>query len=331
LSCGRTFSRQTFTTSYYLKRPELSAPIAAALVAGSAHRPVARSLHCAPTTVTRRAARLGRHCLLLHGLLIKSLSAISEPLVYDHFESFAHSQDEPCGLGTLAGHRSWFVYAVDFAPHRRTGKATPAQKRRQLRLFGHRGRCPDTYRAACRESFTCVRDLLPPHPLTVNLDSHRSYPRALCEPPFRGRLRLNVHPNPKRGPKGSPRSPLALARDRAMFPLDLLHTLLRHSLAHHRRETIAFGRRHNALLERLFVFALWRNLVKGRSERKAKSPTPAMVLGLSTEPWGWERVFAKRLFPWRVSVPDSWRRIYERGIDTRGLPFNARHNLTNAA
>jgi transposase-like protein len=331
LLCKRTFSRQTFATSYYLKRPELTPPIAAALVAGSAPRAIARSLGCGPTTVTRRSARLGRHCLLLHRLLIEDLPELGEPLVYDHFESFAHSQDEPCGLGTLAGHRSWFVYGLDFAPHRRTGRASTAQKKRQLRLFGHRGRQPDTYRAACRHSFAALADKLPPRRVTVYLDAHRSYPRALREEPFRTRLRLCVHPNPKRGPKGSARSAQAVARDRAMFPLDLLHALLRHSLAHHRRETIAFGRRHNALLERLFVFAAWRNLVKGRSERRVRTATPAMRLGLTEAAWSWTRVFAQRLFPWRVSAPESWRRVYAREIDTRGLAVNARHILTNAA
>ena len=58
LTCRRTFSRQTFAVSYYRKRPELMRPVAAALVAGSAHRQIARSLECAPTTVTRLAERL---------------------------------------------------------------------------------------------------------------------------------------------------------------------------------------------------------------------------------------------------------------------------------
>ena len=44
LVCERTFSRQTFACPYYLKRPALSSSIAAALVAGSAHRQIARSL-----------------------------------------------------------------------------------------------------------------------------------------------------------------------------------------------------------------------------------------------------------------------------------------------
>ncbi|HET8946112.1 MAG TPA: hypothetical protein VFQ07_03950, partial [Candidatus Polarisedimenticolia bacterium] len=38
LTCRGSFSRQSFAVSYYSKRPELLAPVAAGLVAGSAHR-----------------------------------------------------------------------------------------------------------------------------------------------------------------------------------------------------------------------------------------------------------------------------------------------------
>ena len=61
-----------------------------------------------------------------------------------------------------------------------------------------------------------------------------------------------------------------------MFPVDLLHALLRHSLAAHKRETIAFGRRLNAIVERLFLTAIWRNFVKGVSERKNDPTTPEL-------------------------------------------------------
>jgi hypothetical protein len=114
-----------------------------------------------------------------------------------------------------------------------------------------------------------------------------------------------------------------------MFPVDSLHGLLRHSECHHRRETIAFGRRTNAVLERLFLAAAWRNFVKGVSERKPDRTTPAMKLGLASEPWSFGRVLARRLFPDRVILPPGWLEIYRRRWITPGGP-NARHDLTLA-
>ena len=90
---------------------------------------------------------------------------------------------------------------------------------------------------------------------------------------------------------------------------------------------IAFGRRLNALLERLFLTAVWRNFVKGRSERRGDRTTPAMRVGLAEEPWRWRRVLSRRLFPDRESLTEVWRELYRRDWTTPVLPSNARHRL----
>jgi FixJ family two-component response regulator len=71
--------------SYYSKRPELLVPIVAGLVGGSAHRQIARTLGCAPSTVTRSAARLGRHAMLLLATARRALAAsVAEAFVTRH-------------------------------------------------------------------------------------------------------------------------------------------------------------------------------------------------------------------------------------------------------
>ena len=139
-----------------------------------------------------------------------------------------------------------------------------------------------------------------------------------------------MHPNPKRGPKGSPRSAVAVLRDRAMFPVDLAHGLLRHSQAHHRRETIAFARRHNALMERARLFEVWKGFVKRRSERDPTSVTPAQFLGLTDQRWDWERVVAQRMFPWQVPLTQEDLRIYRREWVTPDSGPNTRQALRRA-
>jgi transposase-like protein len=324
-ACHRTFSKQAFTVTYYLKRPELVLPIAAGLQAGSAHRQLARSLGCAPSTVTRLSARLGRHALLLSATALLELGAVREGLVADHFESFVRTQDYPLGIATVVGHNSWFVYALDPAPHRRTGARSSFQEAKRC------ARPPQPTRGGYAGSMVRVLDALlhffPDNPsFRLVTDGLEAYRRALDRPRFRGRVRHTAHANPKRGPKGGSRRAAARLRDRAMFPNDLLHALLRHSEAHHRRETIAFGRRANAVLERLYLAAVWRNFVKGVSERKPDRTTPAMRLGLTREPWPWARVFARRLFPGRLPLPRCWLEIYRREWITPGGP-NATHNL----
>lgn len=330
--CRRTFSSQTFSPTYYLKRPELLAPVAAGLVAGSAHRQLSRSLHCAPSTVTRLSPRLGRHCLLYMARARARLGSIKEPLVYDDFETFFGAQDFAVGLGTLVGQRSWFLYDLEQALHGRPGRRTEAQKQRWLSRLQHLHRPPPD--AHARALARVLKRTLPaarrPRPLTLLSDDQAAYRRAVARHPRRERIRHRVYPNPPRGRKGAPRSAAAKRRDRALFPVDQLHGLIRHSQAHHRRETIAFGRRLNALLERAYLLMVWRNFVKRRSERRSRAPTPAMVLGLARRPRRWSQVLARRLFPHRVRVPAGWEKVYRRDLLSPSVGRNQRHRLVHA-
>src|SRR5262249_36052936 len=158
-----------------------------------------------------------------------------------HFETFEFSQDCPFGVATAVGSRTWFVYGLDPAPHGRTGRLSPRQRRRLANRPRRETR--GGYLGSTRRCLTALLSL-PPEGKHLQLlsEGHTAYVEAAVLEP---RVRLRSFPDPRRGPKGSPRSPAARARDRAMFPSDLLHALLRHSLAHHRRETIAFGRRLN--------------------------------------------------------------------------------------
>lgn len=95
--CKRSFSSQTFSTTYWLKRPELLRPTWDALLACAAYRQIARIYRCSPTTVMTHAERLGRHALLFLEKY-RPKSPPSEPLVVDGFESFEFSQFHPLHL-----------------------------------------------------------------------------------------------------------------------------------------------------------------------------------------------------------------------------------------
>lgn len=330
LACGRSFSQQSFSCTYYLKRPELLQPIAAGLNAGSAHRQLGRTLGCAPSTVTRTAARLGRHALLLQSLALSEIPQIHEPVVLDHFETFAYSQYDPVGVATAVGSDSWFSYLLEPAPHNRSGRMSPAQKQ----VLQERDVPPvppgQVVRSTERALDLLATKVPPGQRLALISDEHPAYASAMSTHDQAQRFEHRVFANPKRGPKGSKRSQKAVIRDRALFPVDLFHGLWRHSCAHHRRETIAFCRRVNALMERGLLLVVWRNFVKGRSERKPDRTTPAMRLGVTDGPWSWSQVLGQRLFPSRIAVPGGWMEVYRREWVTPALPVNTPHRLVNA-
>ena len=321
-TCGGGFSRQSFASSYYLKRPELLNPIAAGLVAGSAHRQIARSLGCAPSTVTRLSARLGRQAILLQAeALAKLEGTVDEPFAWDHFEAFVFSQDDRLGIGTPVGQKSWFVYSFDPAPHRRAGRRS-ARRRQPSRPL------PDAVLRAVERSTRRVLRLLgklAPGEFSLISDDCPDYRTATAADP---RVDHRIYPNPPRGPGSD--AAVAAKRDREMFAVDLLHKLLRHSQAHHRRETIAFGRRANAILERMALMVVWRNFVKKVSERRSDPETPAMRVGLTARRWSWGDVLSRRRFPGRIVLPEGWSKIYRRGWITPAVGRNVLHDLRHA-
>jgi len=156
-------------------------------------------------------------------------------------------------------------------------------------------------------------------PLLCIVDGRKDYQVAGRADDLSSRVELRIDPNPKRGPKGTPRSSEAIERDRAMFPVDQLHQLLRHSCSDHKRETIAFGRRLESIVGRAHLLAVWKNFIKSRSERRPDRTTPATRLGMTDTRWRWERVLSRRLFPERERLSETARAIYRKGW-TRALP-----------
>jgi len=194
-----------------------------------------------------------------------------------------------------------------------------------------RGPLPEPVAGSVVRSTTDTLDLLvsrAPRGLTLVTDDHPAYRVAISRHANRRSIHRRVYPNPPRGPGTDPAP--ARERDWEMGPVDVFHKLWRHSQAHHRRETIAFGRRSNAVMERAGLMMCWRNLVKGVSERRNDPTTPAMQLGITRRPWKWRDVFAARLFPGRIAPPKGWMRIYRREWTTPAVGQNTRHQLRHA-
>jgi hypothetical protein len=159
--------------------------------------------------------------------------------------------------------------------------------------------------------------------LQLIVDGRVDYSAALKLTGLTDRVPLRVYPNPKRGPKGRPRSPAAISRD--LFPVDALHQLIRHSNAEHKRETIAFGRRLESIVGRAHLMAIWKNFIKSRSERRPDRTTPAMKLGLTDTRWRWERIFARRLFTKRLRLSESTIKLYWKQLSTHLPALDRKH------
>jgi hypothetical protein len=102
--------------------------------------------------------------------------------------------------------------------------------------------------------------------------------------------------------------------------------LLRHNSANHKRETIAFSKRHQSVVERCAWLVAWRNHVKLFSERRGGG-TPAMRVGVRRLPMTIATMLSERLFPKRVGLPVLWAGYYARRVPTRRIARPRLHRL----
>ena len=320
--CKGGFSQQTFSVTYCMKRPELLLVVANWIPSGAPLRRIARSHNglqwdrpCHPATVARLSRRIGSQCLLLHEELRQELPPIREPVVSDHFGTFAGMQENALAVATPVGADSWFVYGLEPAWHRR---ATAASKRKSRVAPSPL----ESERSVRWMLDTLVARVSQGESLDLVSDDDPNHARAVERHPLRARIRHTAYQNPPHRRRGKPRDEATRARDAAMFPVDLLHKLHRNWLADHRRESIAFGRRGEAVMERLAILATFRNLIQGVSERKGDVATPAMRLGLTDRPWRWADVLAERRFPTRIRLRTSAARVFHRRMeDPRGIAW----------
>jgi len=306
--CGRNFSSQTFSLTYWLRRPELLVPLFFRVIGCTGLRQAGYELRAAHSTLQRQIERLGRHCLLFHECLRPRVPL--EDLVLDGLRTLEAGHYWPFDLNVLVG-VSHFIWGFNDVPLRRSGTMRPGQRRHRARLEAKHGRPdPQAPRKAVRE---LLGRIIPKGAEVVLLsDRHKSYGPAITD--LEGRTIHHETTSSKAA--RTPHNPL--------FPANLADLRLRHGSANHKRETIAFSKRRQGALYRAAILQVWINYVKSTSERSG-SPPPAVTLGITPRRLAVEEILSERLFPWRHRLEGWLRECYEARIRTLCLANNRVH------
>ncbi len=313
--CNRSFSTQTFATDYWLKKPWFLRELMLKTCGCMANRQIARDLEPSPATIDRLVGRLGRHCLLLHWQFTKDLSPPSE-LVVDGFESFEWSQYFPIHLNlAVEKGTDFFNYFTD-SPLRRKGRMTEPQKKRREFLEKLLGR-PDP-KAIEKDMKELIEVTLKGREsAVVYSDDHPAYKRSIrqidCD------IRHEITPSTD-----------YRNQHNSLSEVNVLDALIRHSSSNHKRETIAWSKRRQASAERLLIFLVWRNYMKGRREKERGGPTPAMLKGLTDHPLTADEILAQRIFRSQLDLPPRWAEYYDRAVETPAIGRNTKHELKYA-
>ena len=316
LVCQRSFSTQTFSTTYWQKRPDLEAQLFTKTTGCMSNRQVARDLGVSPETINRRLGRLGRHCMLFHAKQMQTAPPARQ-IVIDGFVTFEWSQYYPFHHHLAVEKGTDFLLYMTDSPVRRSGTMTKDQKKRRSELEKLHGR-PDP-RAVLKDMTELLRvSIGRQRGVTIYSDDHRAYPRAI-----RAACPDAIHLVTPSTAKRTNRNPL--------WEVNLCDLLIRHCGANHKRETIAWSKRRQASAERLSVFLVWRNYMKGRREKIRGSPTPAMKRGMHHRALTVDDILEQRLFPTHVELPGRWGEYYAKRVETRCLGRQRRHELRYAA
>ena len=312
--CGVTFSSQTFSTTYWLRRPDIIGKLMNKVTSGACNSQLAFDLGVAPATIDRQIYRLGRHCLLFHAKLMKNKPVLRD-IAIDGFVSFEQSQYHPFHFHVAVDRETaFFPYFTD-SEVRRSGRMTDAQKAKRAILEKVRGKPdPQAVRKDVRELLAYLTADVAE--MIVHSDDHKAYPQAM---------------------KGLPCQILHIVtsskdiRDRLnkLFEINLLDLLIRHAEAEHKRETISYSKRRNCAAYKLAIFLVQRNYVKPKRVRGIKE-TPAQLIGLCRHRLTVGEIMGRRLFVAQVGLEGRWSQYYWQEVATRALKINRRHDLKYA-
>ena len=239
----------------------------------------------------------------------------TESLVLDGLRSFESGQYWPFDANLLVG-PSHYVYGFNEAELRRSGRLKPSQRCKRAELEARFGR-PEGHATRKAVEELIARVVPPGVPLELWSDEHKAYPIAIRRLGDRDISHRTISSRASR----TPSNPL--------FPVNLADLLLRHTGANHKRETIAFSKRRQGAMYRVAIWAVWRNLMKSRSERR-RDETPAQQLGITPHRSTVRDVLRIRLFASRIELGTWPKACYERRIPTRRIQGRPPHQLRYA-
>lgn len=290
-TCRRTFSAQAFRLDYRLHRPRLHLDLWSHLISKVTHRQAARIVGCSRRAVAHRLALLGEHCRAFHLERLRRLyesGGRDGPWQLDELETYEQDRRlQPLTVPVLIHRSSYFVVAHDVAPLPCRGGLTPGYRRRKAARERVHGLRRSGSRAAVERCLAHLVALVGRRVPMIETDRKATYPSILEHVLGPSHEHACTHSERKRD-RGNP-----------LFPIN--HTLaqLRDGVSRLVRRTWAASKRATRLSWHLWIWACWRNYVRGVTN-EAPLTTPAMILEVECRPLGKEELLGAK-----VDAPDE--------------------------
>ena len=271
LTCGRTFSSQTFRVDFRLRKPWIDTVLLQHFVSKVTLRQSSRLLGVRLPTVTRRHRRYGEHCRQLHAALLDRAAArggLPGRFQLDELETYERDRRLcPVTVPVLVEGSTGFVVAVATAPMPTRGNLRARDQARRRAMEAVHGKRRSGSRAAVERCFAQLRRALPPGaPVVVVTDRKTAYVTSLRR--VFGRRVTHVRVSARRA--RNERNPL--------FRINLTLAMMRDGASRLVRRNWAAAKRHERLEDHLWMWSAWRNYVRRATTNEPR--TPAELLGV---------------------------------------------------
>ena len=298
LVCKRSFSSQTFRSSYRYRKPFLHHQLLALLCSKVRRRQAARILQVTRKTVDLRFLRMsgiGRDFHFAQLRLCQESGGIQGTFQLDELETFEHHRKlKPVTMSVLIERRSYFVV------HSRAG-ALPARrplKKDELELLAaieaKEGKRRSESRACVRASFEALHQILEPEaPVQLQTDKKQSYP-VECRRATEGRSLIHQTTSSR------------AKRDyfNLLFPINHTLAMMRDGMSCLVRRSWGACKKRSRLQRHAWIWMTYRNYIRGVTVETKK--TPAQSAGVCAERYSFQSAFQWR-WPLRMLNSDHPR------------------------
>ena len=282
LECCSTFSTQAFRLDYRLRRPRLALELWSLFISKVTHRQAARLLGCNRKTVAQRLDLLGEHCRSWHYERLGA-AGLQGTFQLDELETFEHSRRlQPLTVPVLIQRGSYLVVDLAVAPLPCRGGLGEVDRRRKARREAVHGKRRSGSREAVERCLSTLLGCLQGRAL-LETDAKPAYGASMGRV-LQGRVAHRPHSGRGRRDYGHP-----------LFPINHTLALLRDGVSRLVRRTWAASKKALRLQRHLWIWACWRNYVRGITNR-APHVTPAMAAAVARRPLTKDEILA-----WRVS------------------------------
>lgn len=304
-SCGKIFSRNTFSLDFRKKIVMLGEEVLTCSLSGMSNNSLARKLKISETTVRNRLTFLARQALLFEKEKERPL-VINEPVAYDGFETFTYDQYSPCYVNTAVGSNSLYTYSTTFSPLNRKGRMNEFQKNKLANLIRVHGRYPsDAITKSSEYAFKLLKKRAK-KVLRLLTDEHLSYAKALKNIAIEEIEHTTINSK-------APRT-----QSNPLFPINHLHMIYRHFFSSQHRETISFQKHEAGLMDKITLMKIQKNFMRTKFTRPSKNDplsnkkSPAMYVGIADKVMEFSEVFPARRFKSHYPLDEMEENFFER-------------------